>query len=52
MEYSEVTDILGNPDNCTESMIVKSCTWGDEDRNIKINFMGGKCAGLSSKGIK
>ena len=52
MEYSEVTALLGNPDNCTESMGAKSCTWGSEAKNIKINFLADKTMVFSSTGIK
>ena len=36
MEYSEVTALLGNPNSCTESIVVKSCIWGNETKNIKL----------------
>jgi len=52
MEYSEVTDILGNPDGCSESIGAKSCTWGDKDRNITVIFLGDNTMGFSSTGIK
>ncbi len=52
MEYSKVTALLGNPDNCEESMGVKSCTWGDETKNIKVNFLADKTMVFSSTGIK
>lgn len=52
MEYSEVTALLGNPDNCIESMGAKSCTWGSEAKNIKINFLADKTMVFSSTGIK
>ena len=52
MEYSEVTALLGNPDNCTDSMGTKSCTWGNETKNIKVNFLAGKTMVFSSTGLK
>jgi len=52
MEYSEVSALLGNTDSCTESMGPKSCTWGSEARNIKVNFLADKTMVLSSTGIK
>ena len=52
MEYSEVTALLGNPDSCTESLGAKSCTWGNETKNIKVNFLAGTTVVFSSTGIK
>ena len=52
MEYSEVTTLLGNPDSCTESMGVKSCTWGNEAKNIKVSFLADTTMVFSSTDIK
>lgn len=52
MEYYEVTALLGSPDNCAESMGVKSCTWGNEAKNIKVNFLGDKAVVFSCNGVK
>ena len=52
MEYNDVTALLGSPDNCTESMGTKSCIWGDETKNIKINFVGDKTIIFSGTGLK
>ncbi|MGV1100045.1 DUF3862 domain-containing protein [Thiovibrio sp. JS02] len=52
MEYGEVTALLGNPDNCSESMGAKSCSWGDETRNITVMFLADKTMAFSSTGIK
>jgi len=52
MEYDEVTALLGNPNNCTESMGIKNCIWGSETKYIKINFLGDKTTVFSSSGLK
>ena len=52
MEYSEVTALLGSPDNCTESMGTKSCIWGNDAKNIKVNFVGDKTIIFSGTGLK
>jgi hypothetical protein len=52
MSYEEVVDILGSPDDCSQVMGVKSCTWGDEARNIKAGFMGGAAMVFSASGLK
>ena len=52
MEYSEVTALLGNPNSCTESIVVKSCIWGNETKNIKANLLGDQIVIISSTGLK
>ena len=51
MEYREVTTFLGNPNSCTESLGIKSCSWGNESKNIKVNFLGDQAVVLSSTGL-
>lgn len=50
--YSEVVGILGKPDSCSEALFVKSCTWGNEQKNITVNFMNDKAILSSSRNIK
>jgi hypothetical protein len=52
MSFEEVVDILGSPDDCSQVMGVKSCTWGNEARNIKAGFMGGAAVVFSASGLK
>jgi hypothetical protein len=52
MEYSEVIAILGNPNSCTESIVAKSCIWGNETQNIKVNFLSDQIMVISSTGLK
>jgi len=52
MEYSEVTALLGKPDNCSDSLNVKSCIWGNEARNIKVNFLSDNVVVFTGTGIK
>lgn len=52
IEYSEVVRILGKPDSCSEALFVKSCTWGNEQKNITVNFVGDKVILSASKNIK
>jgi len=51
MEYSKVTALLGNPNSCTESIGVKSCIWGNEAKNIKVNFLGDQTVVFSGTGL-
>ncbi len=51
-EYSEVVKILGKPDSCSEALFVRNCVWGNEQKNITVNFMGGKVVLFTSKNIR
>lgn len=51
-EYSEVVKLLGKPDNCSEALFVRNCVWGDEQKNITVNFAGDKVLLFTSKNIK
>jgi len=52
VEYSEVVKILGKPDNCSEALFVRNCVWGNEQKNITVNFAGGKVLLFTSRNIK
>ena len=52
MEYSEVVALLGEPDSGTESMGFKSCIWGDESKNITVQFVADKIMVFSCTDIK
>lgn len=39
MRYDEVTQLLGKPDTCSETLGVKSCQWGDEQSHAQVNFV-------------
>ncbi len=51
MNYDEVTAILGSPDKCSETLGVKKCTWGDEQKHININFVADKMMLSNAKNI-
>jgi len=52
MDYKAVTDILGKPGKCSDILAANSCIWGDDAKNIKIKFVGGKVVFYSSNGLK
>lgn len=51
MQYDEVTALLGKADECNGIMGIKSCTWGDKDRYIMVNFADDKVIVFSAKGL-
>ncbi|WP_012646254.1 hypothetical protein [Geotalea daltonii] len=52
MDYGEVAGILGKPDSCSEALFAKSCIWGNEQKNITVNFVGDKTILFTSKNIR
>lgn len=51
MDYKEVIQIIGEPDKCNAVFGAKSCIWGDDNKNIKIKFVGDKVAIPTMKGL-
>lgn len=52
IEYNEVVMILGKPDSCSDALFVRNCVWGDEQKNITVNFLGDKVVLFASKNIR
>lgn len=52
MDYGEVTGILGKPDSCSDALFAKSCIWGNEQKNITVNFVADKAILFTSKNIR
>ena len=52
MGYDEVVALLGKPDNCSDTLMAKSCMWGNEQKNITVNFIGDTTILYSSRNIK
>ena len=51
MDYPEVVSIIGDPDKCDAIMGSKNCVWGNENKNITINFIGDKVFVPSMNGL-
>lgn len=52
MSYDEVVELIGTPEACDDVMGVRSCTWGDEKRSVKVNFLAGEVLLYSSTNLK
>ena len=50
--FEEVKQLLGDPARCDETLGVRTCLWGDEQRSISINFVAGQVLLLSAKNLK
>lgn len=50
--FDEVKQLLGDPARCDEALGVRSCVWGDEQRGINVNFVGGQVILHSARNLK
>jgi hypothetical protein len=51
MAYSEVVNIIGSPDKCSDVMGVKNCEWGNEKKSINVTFAGDKVIFFTGNGL-
>ncbi|NRA72647.1 MAG: DUF3862 domain-containing protein [Gammaproteobacteria bacterium] len=51
-DYSAVELILGAPTACQETLVLKQCQWGNEQRFIDIKFVADKVTFYSHQGVK
>ena len=52
MERVEVEQLLGKPSECAGALGMSSCTWGEKNRFISVQFAGDKVMMFSGKGLK
>lgn len=52
MTYSEVKQVLGAPDKCSDVLAVKSCTWGDDKRFVQVNFVADQVILFNSSNLR
>ncbi|MBU1285869.1 outer membrane protein assembly factor BamE [Pseudomonas sp. NPDC079086] len=52
MAKDEVESLLGKPGECAGALGMSSCTWGDEQRFISVQYAGDKVMMFSGKGLK
>ena len=51
MTYDEVVKVLGRPTQCSETIGIRSCHWGDDASNINANFVAGQAVLYESNNI-
>ena len=51
MDYDEVLEILGKPDNCESILNMKNCIWEESSKSITIKIAANKVVFISSHGI-
>lgn len=52
MAKAEVESLLGAPSECSGALGVTSCTWGDEQSFISVQYAGDNVLMFSGKGLK
>ncbi|MGK9066194.1 outer membrane protein assembly factor BamE domain-containing protein [Stutzerimonas chloritidismutans] len=52
MSRAEVEELLGKPGECAGALGMSSCTWGQKNRFISIQFAGDKVMMFSGQGLK
>ena len=50
--YDEVKQLLGEPARCDETLGIRTCTWGNEQQGISVNFVAGQVMLLSAHNLK
>ncbi len=51
MPYTEVVQLLGEPEQCESLVGFKSCTWGKEPRTITVRFVADNVILFEGKGL-
>lgn len=52
MTRAQVEEILGTPARCDGAMGIASCVWGDEQRYVQAQFVGGKALAFQYQNLK
>lgn len=51
MSYSEVTQLLGKPNQCNDTLAAKSCDWESGESHVNVTFVGDNAVMFSGKGL-
>jgi hypothetical protein len=52
MNKAEVEKLLGTPTDCSGAIGLSSCTWGDKETYISIQYAGDKVVVFAGHGLK
>ena len=52
MPYDDVIGLIGKPENCSETLGMKNCTWKSGQKKASIAFLGDKVTLYSSENLK
>jgi hypothetical protein len=52
MHKADVENLLGSPTECSGALGISSCTWGDQQRFISVQYAGDKVLMFSGQGLR
>ena len=52
MAKAEVEQLLGSPSDCSGALGMSSCTWGNKNSFISVQYAGDKVLMFSGQGLK
>lgn len=52
MDKAQVERLLGSPTECSGALGLTSCTWGDQQRFISVQYAGNKVLLFSGQNLK
>lgn len=52
MKRGEVEQLLGKPTECSGALAFTSCTWGDQERFISVQYAADKVMMFSGRGLR
>lgn len=52
MSYAEVKVLFGEPTRCSDLLGAKHCVWGDERRNVTVNFLGDQVVLFTAENLR
>ncbi len=52
MRYEEVKAILGAPTQCSDVLVMRTCTWGSERRYISVSFVSDQVVVFHAENIR
>lgn len=52
MSYEDVVQVLGRADQCSETIGLKHCVWGNVERSISADFVVNQALVFSSNNIR
>jgi hypothetical protein len=52
MNKQEIEKLLGSPTDCSGALGMSSCTWGDKNSFISVQYAGEKVVMYSGQGLK
>ena len=52
MSLKQVEALIGAPSSCSETLGIKRCQWGDDERHASVNFINDQVVITSAKNLR